>query len=234
MEDRAVDRGAWAESLAGYAFFAHDLDSHSDGETALLSYLEPPRIVAPIDEWLANASGSYLLDAPPLSGPDAFLAHLGDVRSGELLLVSATRSSRRTAPSVEASATTFLDCAPGDGDGATEVGSPGDLTGISMPASEFLRANDAPTVGMDSVSTLLYYGDTPTVFRFLSVLTAHIRRNDGLGVFVFVSEAHSEQTVRTFEQVFDGRMGLHEDGQRIRIHARDAPAGWQPRRSDNG
>ncbi|WP_336136470.1 DUF7504 family protein [Natronomonas amylolytica] len=185
--------------------------------------------MASIDEWLADATGSYVLEAPPLSGTPLFLGRAGDQRAGETLFVTATRSAGGLTPAVRSSVTTVLDCSPGEAGEAADVGSPADLTGISMPLSEFMKRADSPAIGFDSVSTLLYYTEEAAVFRFLSVLTAHLRRNDGLGLFVLTPEAHDERTVRTLAQVFDGRIELDEGGDRVRVGAPDAPDGWQPR-----
>ena len=114
--------------------------------------------------------------------------------------------------------------------GTGSIASPADLTGVSMPVSEFLRSVEEPTLVVDSVTTLLYYADEAAVFRFLSVLTAHIRRQDGLGLFLMTPTAHEEQAVHTFAQVFDGRIDVERD--RLRVDAAgtdDTPDGWYDR-----
>ena len=40
-----------------------------------------------IDEWLAGATGSYVVYAPPLSGMTPFVDEVGRGRDGETLLV---------------------------------------------------------------------------------------------------------------------------------------------------
>ena len=183
-----------------------------------------------IDEWLAGTTGSYIVYAPPLSGMTPFVDEVGRGRDGETLLVAATRGLDRTPRTTLGSVSSFVDCTPTESERTASVGSPGDLTGVSMPVSEFLRAADEPMLAVDSVSTLLYYAEEATVFRFLSVLTAHIGRSDGLGLFVMTPAAHDEQTVHTFEQAFDGRIDLEAD--RLRVQAPDdpdAPDGWQSR-----
>lgn len=185
--------------------------------------------MASIDSWLADATGSYVVEAPPLSGASRFLHRTGKRRPSETLFVAATRGERRLPAEIQASMTEIIDAAPGESDTAADVGSPADLTGISMPLSEFMKRSDTPAVVFDSASTLLLYTEEAAVFRFLSVLTAHLRQNDGLGLFVLTPEAHDEQTVRTLAQVFDGRIRFDEGGDRVRIDDADAPDGWQPR-----
>jgi hypothetical protein len=181
--------------------------------------------VSSIADWLADGTGSYILYAPPLAGVTTLSDRIAARRSGSSLFVSASYGSDRTPDSATESLSSIVYCTPT----STDVSSPGDLTGISMPVSEFLKTSTSPAILVDSLTTLLYYAEDASVFRFLSVLTAHIRRNDGLGVFTMTPEAHHEQTVRTFEQLFDGRIELHADGERARVDAPDAPEGWQRR-----
>lgn len=171
-----------------------------------------------------------MVQAPPLSDASLFLGRgTGQRRPTETLFVTATRGERRLPSEVRSSVTEIIDAAPGEAETATDVSSPADLTGISMPLSEFMKRYDAPAVVFDSASTLLFYTEEAAVFRFLSVLTAHLRQNDGLGLFVLTPEAHDEQTARTLAQVFDGRIQFDETGDRVRIDDGDAPDGWQPR-----
>lgn len=186
--------------------------------------------MADIDEWLGEASGSFVVHAPPLAGTTTFVDDVGSRRPGKTLLVAATMGLARTPTSALGSVASVVDCSPTESGSTGSISSPADLTGVSMPVSEFLKATDEPVLAIDSISTLLYYAEEPAVFRFLSVLTAHIRRRDGLGLFVMTPEAHEEQTVHTFAQVFDGRIDLERD--RLRVDAReggDVPEGWHDR-----
>ncbi|WP_254840240.1 DUF7504 family protein [Natronomonas marina] len=186
--------------------------------------------MAEIDEWLAETAGSYVVHAPPLAGTTPFVDGVGGRRAGETLLVAATMGLERTPPSALASVSSVVDCSPTESGSTGTIGSPADLTGVSMPVSEFLKATERPTLAIDSVSTFLYYADDAAVFRFLSVLTAHIRRRDGLGLFVMTPAAHDEQTIHTFAQVFDGRIDLERDRVRVETaETSDHPDGWQPR-----
>lgn len=183
-----------------------------------------------LDEWLGAASGSYLVHAPPQAGTTTFVDDVGSRRAGRTLLVAATMGLARTPAGALESVTSVVDCSPTESGSTGSIASPADLTGVSMPVSEFLKATDEPVVGIDSVSTLLYYADEAAVFRFLSVLTAHVRRRDGLGLFVLTPGAHDEQTVHTFAQVFDGRIELERDRMRLRApDGGDAPDGWHDR-----
>jgi hypothetical protein len=126
------------------------------------------------------------------------------------LLVTSTRGTGRLdRDRIEGAA--VVDCTPGTApDGVRSVGSPADLTGISMPVSQFLDGAEDPLVVLDSLSSLLMYNETATVFRFLSVLTTHVSQAGGLALFVIDEGCHEEQTIRTFAQLFDGRVRVRE------------------------
>lgn len=99
------------------------------------------------------------------------------------------------------------------------VGSPEDLTGMSMQLSKlyegFSRQGvDRVQTGFHSISTLLTYLDTKTVFRFLHTLTGNVAAMDGLGLYALSPSAHEEQATNQLTQLFDGRIevDLEDDG----------------------
>lgn len=196
------------------------------GETAIGRAVQRGDVAA-FEEWLGGASGSFVVHAPPLSGTTRFVDAVGRRRPGTTLLVAATMGVARTPPSAIESVASVVDCSPTESGSTGAVASPGDLTGASMPATEFLTATDRPVLAVDSLSTFLYYADDATVFRFLNVLSAHVRRRDGLGLFVMTPGAHDDRTVHTYTQVVDGRIELERD--RVRVEAADAPDGWHDR-----
>jgi hypothetical protein len=106
-----------------------------------------------------------------------------------------------------------------DTEAATPVrflGSPGDLTGISLEfaklVKEFQAKNGRLRVGFSTISTMLMYTDTETVFRFLHVVTSRIQTGDWLGVFTLDPGMHDDQTVNTVRAVFDCEARI-EDGE---------------------
>ncbi|WP_135366115.1 RAD55 family ATPase [Halosimplex halophilum] len=116
------------------------------------------------------------------------------------------------------------------------VSAPSDLTGISIGTAKLvarLSNGGVPSIryGVHSVSTLLHYLDTPTVFKFLHIYTARIRKTDGIGVFTLESSAHDSKTVHTIASEFDGVIELREgdDGRERRVSGlAGAPDGWHP------
>lgn len=184
-----------------------------------------------VDEWVPGATGCYLLTCEPLAGTTSFFADVAELRVGDTLLVTTARSADRVPSAAHSSVASVVDATPMPTERGPSVGSPADLTGISIPVSEFLRRADAPAVTLDSGSPLLYHGEEAAVFRFLSVLTAHIASSDGFGIFAMSPAAHRRETVDTCAEVFDGRIELDGDGERpgnrVLIDADDAPDGWQ-------
>lgn len=119
---------------------------------------------------------------------------------------------------------------------ATEhVGSPADLTGISIGAAKLTKQFSERGIsdvrhGLVSVSTLLQYLDTETVFKFLHVYTNRVQSSDGLAVFTIDSSSHDAQTVNTMTSEFDGVVQLRETTEgvveyRVRGFGR-SPTGW--------
>lgn len=108
-----------------------------------------------------------------------------------------------------------VDCTPSpavDAENVYHVGSPADLTGVSMPLSEFFEnAAPRPVLAIDSLSTMLVYGEESALFRFLSATTAQLRATGGAGVVGMSAEAHDEQTLKTFQQLFDGRARVDDE-----------------------
>jgi KaiC/GvpD/RAD55 family RecA-like ATPase len=178
--------------------------------------------VGPIDpiDRLAAASGTNLLVVgPPMSGKRSFgLSVLaGAAGNGRDVLV-VTASKRVTSlpfDPTEAGRFGVVDCTPGhvEEEGpVVDVGSPGDLTGISMPVSRFLDGAENPVVLLDSISSILQYADEESAFRFLSVLTSNVAAGGGVGLYTFDEGVHPEQTYRTFAQLFGGRVDLRDGG----------------------
>lgn len=100
----------------------------------------------------------------------------------------------------------------GDVDGARvrTLGSPGDLTGLSVEFAKLLESFqeregdvDRVRVGVSTVSTLLMYAEVRTVFRFLHVFTSRIRSADMLGGFTVTPGMHDDQVTNTVRTIFD-------------------------------
>ena len=178
-------------------------------------------------ETVVDPGTSLLVSGPPASGARrlAFeiLAH--GVHNGEAALVITTRfGAGRVLADLDAlfdvdSATLgVVDCVTRRQDRTREsdprvsyVSSPAALTRIGINFSEFVsefraREVDGMRVVFDSLSTLLPYVDTQSVFKFVHVLGEQIADADGLGVSVIHPPAHDEETCSTIEELFDRRV----------------------------
>jgi len=98
-----------------------------------------------------------------------------------------------------------------EGVAVESVGSPGDLTGVSLATAKLIRGLGAEDtgrmrVGLVSVSTLLLHAELQTVFRFLHVLTARTSGGGWLGLFAIDPSAHDTQTVSTIRAAFDAEL----------------------------
>lgn len=97
------------------------------------------------------------------------------------------------------------------------LGSPGDLTGMSLEFAKLVdRFEDAGTgdrarVGLATISTVLMYTDVRTAFRFLHVFSSRIRSGGLFGVFAMDPGMHDQQTVNTVRAVFDCEARVDED-----------------------
>lgn len=98
------------------------------------------------------------------------------------------------------------------------VADPGDLTKLGLTIN---RAYNDLTVGLDgapyvcfnSITVLLQYTTTKRAFRFLQLLN---KRLDANAHYHMDPSAHEQQTVITFEQLFDTVVEYDEDGNRVR------------------
>lgn len=170
---------------------------------------------------------NLLVSGPPLAGKGAFVVEQL-AEADEALLVTTTRDAARQLSGSGAECS-VVDCTPGETghSGVTNVGNPGDLTGISMPVSQFLDESGELALAFDSISSLLMYADEAPVFRFLSVLTGQIRQSNGVGLFTLDEGCHEPEIVNTLGQLFDGRIELSEDGTEARtVGIESLPETW--------
>ena len=88
---------------------------------------------------------------------------------------------------------------------------PDDLTWIGVRATEHLsewyERDDAPVIlCFDSLSALLQYVPTETLYRFLHVLTGRVEDGDGVGFYHVDPTIHDESVINTVAQLCDTRL----------------------------
>ncbi|KTG11684.1 hypothetical protein AUR64_00385 [Haloprofundus marisrubri] len=113
------------------------------------------------------------------------------------------------------------------------VSSPGDLTGVGIAVTEFMRrqyeAGTETRVGVHSLSTMLMYTELRRLFQFLHVLTGRIANCEFSGVFVADDDVVDDRDFAILKQPFDAVLELREtdDGREYRIRGEyDGPRRW--------
>jgi hypothetical protein len=183
-------------------------------------------------------SGATVLVAgsPHAGARDLALRMLaGHSGQGAIVITTNQRSRRivddcrRVGLNVTEDTTAILDCV-GDDDQEVParvlpVSGPSDLTGIGMRYSdvyrEFHRSDiEQVRTGLFSLSTLLSFGDLPTVSRFVHTLVGRIDSVDGLGVLLIDPAIHDDQTVSTLAQFCRGRIDVRDGVEGPELRAR--------------
>ena len=115
---------------------------------------------------------------------------------------------------------------PGDDHGIPDemtveyLSSPGDLTGIGMIISKYLERwhdNDRRmAVCFDSLTTLLQYAESRSVYRFLHLITTRLSGADARAHFHLDPGTQDEQTVSTITSTFQAVAECDGDGWDVR------------------
>lgn len=124
------------------------------------------------------------------------------------------------------------------------VSSPTDLTGIGIKFSnmvetifegEFSEGEQGlfpPPIRfcINSISTLLMYRRLEVLYQFLHVLTAKLKKTDGLGIYLINKESFDEKTLSLIKQLMTAviEVKIEEDGNYLRVlGTRGIDMGWQ-------
>jgi len=114
--------------------------------------------------------------------------------------------------------------------------SAGDLTGIGIHASEFMRRYhrrddvSGVGVGLHTLSTMLMYADLRRVYQFVHVLTGRVEAAGFVGGVV-VDTPVADQSLDILKQPFDGFVEVRDDddGPELRVRGVDVgPRSWTP------
>ena len=113
------------------------------------------------------------------------------------------------------------------------VSSPTDLTGIGIKFSNMIEAifegdfSDGeaglfpPPIRfcVNSVSTLLMYRKLEVLYQFLHVLTAKLKKIEGVGIYILNSESFDEKTLSLIKQLMNCviEIKIEQDGSYLRI-----------------
>lgn len=169
---------------------------------------------------------SVLLTGPPALTDEQLFDVVAPRRGETAVVVTTNTSASRVAEELldrgaAGDQVGIIDCTSqesdvdDDGVRVRQLGSPGDLTGISLEFAKLLDEEDDPDavrVGFASVSTALMYTEQRTLFRFLHVFTARISSGDMFGVFTMDPGMHEDKAYNTIRAVFDAEAEATDDG----------------------
>jgi KaiC/GvpD/RAD55 family RecA-like ATPase len=175
-----------------------------------------------------DAGTNILILAPPMSAADQLAYALTRPASGEYAIVLST--NERAAEVIDAFKAAGADkrftgvidaitksSTPGitDTTRLMFVSSPTDLTGIGIKFSNMVETifegnfADGETglfpppirFCVNSISTLLMYRRLEVLYQFLHVLTAKLKKIEGVGVYIISSESFDEKTLSLIKQL---------------------------------
>jgi hypothetical protein len=93
---------------------------------------------------------------------------------------------------------------------------PGDLTGVGIGVTEFVRRVHARgrggTVGLHSLSTMLMYADLRRLFQFVHVLTGRVDATGFASVLTMDDGVVTEREATVLRQAFDAVLEVRERG----------------------
>jgi len=169
--------------------------------------------------------GTSLMLTGPSTLTDERLLDAVSPESGEMAIVITTNTSASQVVEelrergADPDSLGIIDCTSRESDvedvRVRHLGSPGDLTGISLEFAKLLDEEDGDRdvrVGFASVSTALMYSEQQTLFRFLHVFTARISSGGMFGVFAMDPGMHDDKAYNTIRAVFDAEAEANDDG----------------------
>ncbi|MFB6305060.1 MAG: hypothetical protein ABEH47_07830, partial [Haloferacaceae archaeon] len=181
-----------------------------------------------LDPTALEPGAAVLVTGPALSGKrEVLLSLLGSSGAEERGTVfvttrrdadSTARALAETDPGVPADRLSIVDCVSRQGSfgrvrNTAErryVSDPGDMTGIGIAVTEFLRRHHrnglSPWFGFHSLSTTVMYADVRAAFRFLHVVLGRVRSVDGVALVALDDSAVSDADLAVLSQPFDGRL----------------------------
>ncbi len=211
------------------------------------------RLDALMDGGLSEGS-SYLISGAAFTGKRALarLAFLAALRRGSpavLVLTNAAACDVRAElaqmdpayAQYEAAGLAYFIDAYSAGVGANEplanvayVDGPLDLNGTSMALNaiekRIMATHDQHTLILDSVSTLMAYGNGQTVFRFLQVFLGRARRAGASSLLLLSEGMHDDAEVQMIKHLMTGCIELRQEASRCQLRvqgvAQSQSRGW--------
>jgi KaiC/GvpD/RAD55 family RecA-like ATPase len=116
----------------------------------------------------------------------------------------------------------------GRGSTRRQLSGPGDLTGIGIGVTEFMRRIHAEerggVVGLHSLSTMLMYADLRRLYQFVHVLTGRVDATDFASVLTMDDGVVADREATVLRGAFDAVLEVRErEGARSAREGRGAP-----------
>ncbi|MFB6179054.1 MAG: hypothetical protein ABEI77_04945 [Halorientalis sp.] len=120
-----------------------------------------------------------------------------------------------------------------DTDTTKHVTNPGDLTGIGIATSGFMRefyhGDRDVRIGLHTLSTLLMYSDLKRVFRFCHVMNGRIASSGFSGVYTLDTSTRNAEALDVLTGLFDAVVEVREtdESEQLRVRGSDfGPRRW--------
>ena len=208
-----------------------------------------------LDPDALTAGTNVLVSGPVMTGKQRLLLRLltGGTPAERGTVVTTTRAStdaiartfQTIAGEVPDDLFAVVDCTGTSGGTHTRrtpnrryVSSPGDLTGVAIGLTEFMRRfyhrGDEARVGVHSLSTMLMYTEFRRLFQFVHVVTGRVDSSGFVGAFAVDSSAIESRQLNMLLQLFDSVVETRdgEDAVEYRVRGADAgtlgPRTWTP------
>lgn len=204
--------------------------------------------IARIDETCGGfeAGTNLLILAPPMSNAEQFAYALTKPQPGEYSIILSTNeraaevvdyfksagSNKHFVGVIDAITKSSM---PGIADTPRLmfVTSPTDLTGIGIKFSTMIESIFEGTFSeedtglfpppirfcINSISTLLMYRRLEVMYQFLHVITAKLKKTDGVGIYLLNNESFDDKTISLIKQLMSGVIEIKydENGSYFRI-----------------
>lgn len=107
-----------------------------------------------------------------------------------------------------------------------------DLNNISLAInrihSKIVKDHEDHLLIIDSVSTLVLYGNAQATFRFLQVLVGRARQAGATTLLMLDHGMHSDAEVQMFRHLSDGMIEMRKDTDQARLHIEGLPVDRDP------
>lgn len=175
---------------------------------------------------------NFMLMAPPMSGTEVIINHImyngATINGNAIINVSTNQSAihilewfKENKLNLPMDRIGIIDCVSKSSGGEVVENeniklarSPAELTEIGVKISRFFddfyikKKIEKTQLYMNSLSTILMYVNSQTIFRFLHIFTGRIKSTGSLGIYLIDKGIHDELTLAILKKLFDGAIEI--------------------------